>query len=154
MTSVLWSHFYESPRAMYHAMKEAMHADSPASLIRRFVEAFDQADRDTIAACLAENLVAGITQPDASTKEVHGREAYMAAIDALNLPEVRPSIKIIQLTEISSVQVMVMIEIKAERKGRTLHNFTGQLMTVKNNHIERMWMVEALPTESDAFWKA
>ncbi len=131
-----------------------MTAASPAALVRRLIEAFDHADRDSIAACLAEDLVAGITQPDASTKEVHGRDAYLAAIDALNLPEVRPSIKIIQLTEISPNQVMAMIEIKAERKGRTLHNFTGQLMTVSNGQVKRMWMVEALPAESDAFWKA
>lgn len=131
-----------------------MNAISPAQLVRRFVEAIDHADRETMAACLADDLVAGVTQPDASTRDVHGRDAYLAAIDALNLPEVRPSIKAIQMAEVAADQVLVMIEIKAERKGRTLHNFAGYLIRVRNGLIERIWMVEALPAESDAFWNA
>ncbi|MEM1057860.1 MAG: nuclear transport factor 2 family protein [Verrucomicrobiota bacterium] len=127
---------------------------SPAAVIRRFIEACDEANREAMATCLAPDVVAGVTQPDASTAELTGRDAYLAAIDALDLPTVRPSIKAIQIVEVSADQAMAMIEIRAQRKGRTLHNFTGQLMTVTNGLIRRIWMVEALPAESDEFWKA
>lgn len=46
-----------------------------------------------------------------------------------------------------------MVEIKAERKGRTLHNFAAFLMDVRKGRIQAMRMVEALPAYSDAFWK-
>ena len=76
----------------------------------------------------------------------------MASIDALHIETVRPSIKATQIAPVSSDQVMV--EIRANRKGRILHNFAAFLMSVSEGQITRVWMVEALPAESDAFWKA
>jgi len=131
-----------------------MPGTDPTETVRRFIEAVDSADSRAIAGFLAEDLVADITEPDASTREVHGRDAYMASIDAMNLPAVRPSIKATQIARVSDTQALAMIEIRANRKGRTLHNFTGQLMTVKDGLVTRIWMVEALPEESDIFWKA
>ena len=126
---------------------------SPTAVAASFVEAFDAADRDRIVACLAVDLVAEITQPDGSTAKVHGRDGYVASIDALDIETVRPSIKATQIAPVSSDQVMVMVEVRAERKGRTLHNFAAFLMSVSDGQITRIWMVEALPAESDAFWK-
>ena len=34
----------------------------------------------------------------------------------------------------------------------TLHNFSGQLAAVNNGKLTELWMVEALPAESDEFW--
>ena len=128
--------------------------NDPSAVVASFVEAFDAADRDRIAACLAPGLVAEITQPDGSTAQVNGRDGYMASIDALDIATVRPSIKATQIAPVSSDQVMVMVEIRAKRKGRTLHNFAAFLMSVSESQITRIWMVEALPAESDAFWAA
>ena len=128
--------------------------NDPSVVAASFVEAFDVADRDRIAACLAVDLVAEVTQPDGSTAQVDGRDGYMASIDALDIAKVRPSIKATQIAPVSSDQVMVMVEIRAKRKGRTLHNFAAFLMSVNEGRITRIWMVEALPAESDAFWKA
>ncbi|MEM9152507.1 MAG: hypothetical protein AAGB19_18905, partial [Cyanobacteria bacterium P01_F01_bin.3] len=69
------------------------------------------------------------------------------------LPAVRPSIKATQIAPVADDQVLVMLEIKAARKGHTLHNFAAFLMTVVDGSITRIWMVEALPAESDRFWK-
>lgn len=126
----------------------------PSAVVASFIEAFDAADRDRIAAYLAEDLKAEVTQSDGSTALVNGREGYMASIDALDIATVQPSIKATQIAPISSDQAMVMIEVRAKRKGRTLHNFAAFLMTVKGGQITRIWMVEALPAESDAFWNA
>ncbi|WP_170333329.1 nuclear transport factor 2 family protein [Ruegeria arenilitoris] len=128
--------------------------DDPSAIAAHFVKAFDVADRDRIVACLAKDLVAEITQPDGSTKQVHGRDGYMRSIDAMDIAIVRPSIKATQIAPVSSDQVMAMVEIRAKRKGRTLHNFAAFLMSVSKGQITRIWMVEALPAESDSFWKS
>lgn len=46
-----------------------------------------------------------------------------------------------------------MVEIGAERKGRSLHNYAAFLIDVKDGKIEATRMVEALPAYSVAFWK-
>lgn len=125
----------------------------PIAVVRGFVDAFGSTDLAAIGSFLAPDLVAEVTQPDGGTAQLQGRDAYMASIEALDLPSVRPSITATQIAQVTTDQVMVMIEIKAARKGRKLHNFAAFLMRVFGGHIARIWMVEALPAESDAFWK-
>jgi len=131
-----------------------MNKNDPETTARRFVEAFDAADLETIASCLGKDLVAGVTQRDGDTTELHGRAAYMASIEALDIVTVRPRVRITQIVRISAGQVLLMIEVKATRKGRSLHNHAAFLMTVSDDEIVRIFMVEALPEESDTFWKA
>lgn len=131
-----------------------MDETNPSTIVRRFIDALNNADLAGASEFLAQDVVADITQADASTAQLTGREAYMAAIEALDLPAVRPTIKAIQIVEVSGNQAMAMVEIKAQRKGRRLHNFTAQLMTIADGLIHRIWMVDALPAESDFFWKA
>lgn len=46
-----------------------------------------------------------------------------------------------------------MVEFKAERKGRTLHNHAGFLARFDGDvRIDELWMVDALPAYSDEFW--
>ncbi|MEM8571533.1 MAG: nuclear transport factor 2 family protein [Pseudomonadota bacterium] len=127
--------------------------DDPSRTVARFVAAFDAADRDEMAASLAPDLVADVTQADGSVVTLQGNAAYLAAIDAMDLPSVRPSIRATQIAPVSEDQSMVMVEIKAERKGHHLHNFAAFLMRVTEGKIVRIWMVDALPEESDRFWK-
>ncbi len=122
--------------------------------VRRFIEAFDAADLENMAACLAENVVAAVTQRDASAIELHGRAAYMANIAALDIITVRPRVRITQIVRISQDQVLFMVDVRATRKGRKLHNHAAFLVTITNGQIQRIWMVEALPEESDTFWKS
>ncbi|MDA7948411.1 MAG: nuclear transport factor 2 family protein [Hyphomicrobiaceae bacterium] len=131
-----------------------MTSEEPEAIVRRFIEAFDAADLDTIATCLGENVVAEVTQRDASTVQLQGRAAYMANIEALDIPTVRPRVWITQIAKVSEDQVLFMVEGKAARKGRKLHNHAAYLMTIKGGEIQRIWMVEALPEESDTFWKS
>ena len=125
----------------------------PDTVVQSFINAFDAADLDGIAGCLSENLVAEVPQKDDSTIELHGRAAYMANIEALDIPTIRPSAKVTQIARVGLDQVLVMVEIRAKRKGRVLHNHAAYLMTVAEGRIARIWMVEALPEESDSFWK-
>lgn len=124
------------------------------SVVRFFMDAFNAADLPAMADWLAEDLVAEVTQKDGSTRQTRGRGAYMALIEQLDIPAVRPAVTITQIADVNAGQVLMMIEIRAARKGRRLHNFAAFLMTVADEQIQRIWMVEALPAESDAFWSA
>ena len=58
-----------------------------------------------------------------------------------------------QVVSVSASQVLAMVEIRAERKGRTLHNHAGFLAGFDDDgHIDELWMVDALPAYSDEFW--
>ena len=85
-----------------------------------------------------------VTQSDGSTKQTNGRETYMALIGKLDIPTVRPTLTITQIADVNAEQVLVMIEVRASRKGRQLHNFAAYLMTLRNQQIARIWMVEGL----------
>ena len=131
-----------------------MASDTPEAVARRFVDAFNDADLETLASSLSEDLVASITERDGGSRKVHGRAAYMASVEALDSGVVRPRALMTQLLSVADDQVLVMVEIKAERKGRTLHNHAAFLMTIAGGEIQRMDMVEALPEESDTFWNS
>jgi len=45
-----------------------------------------------------------------------------------------------------------MVEIRAERGGKTLHNHAAYLSLVQEGQVTELWMVEALPAYSDDFW--
>jgi hypothetical protein len=48
-----------------------------------------------------------------------------------------------------------MVEIRAERLGRSLHNFAAILVRLSDERkMIEYRMVEALPLESDRFWSA
>lgn len=129
-------------------------SQSNTEIVRSFIEAFNDGDLPAMAECLAEDLVADVTQSDGSTRQVNGRNAYMGLIEQLDIPTVRPKLSITQIAVINVEQVMLMIEVRASRKGRKLHNFAAYLITVQNQKMQQIWMVEALPAESDAFWSA
>lgn len=127
---------------------------SNIEIVRSFIEAFNAGNLPAMAESLAEDLLADVTQGDGSTRKVNGRDAYMTLIEQLDIPTVQPKLTISQIAEISAEQVMLMIEVRASRKGRKLHNFAAYLVTVKNQKMQQIWMVEALPAQSDAFWSA
>ena len=57
-----------------------------------------------------------------------------------------------RMVEVEPGCVLVMVEVHAQRGRSVLHNFSGQLATVTGANLSELWMVEALPAESDAFW--
>jgi len=127
---------------------------SNTRVVGTFIDAFNAADLETMASCLAETLVAEVTQRDGSTTQVEGRDSYMNLIAQLDIGTVQPKLTITQIADVNDDKVLVMIEVKAVRKERRLHNFAAYLMTIRDLKIARIWMVEALPEESDTFWSA
>jgi len=49
-------------------------------------------------------------------------------------------------------RVLVMVEVRAERGGRALHNFAAHMLRVSEGAIREWRMVEAKPLESARFW--
>ncbi len=119
-----------------------------------FVRDFVAGDSAAVARHLSADLVAHVTDPDGSTREVVGAQAYAAIVDAMDPASADLRIDVPQITTIEPGLVMAMFEVHAARHGRTLHNFSGQLFRFAGDLIDRIWMVEALPQASDDFWSA
>ena len=127
---------------------------SAEAIVSGFIEAFGQADYQKMSDLLANDVESYVTNAQGGVDRVDGRDAYMQNIKAFDYAKVRPAVTITQILTVKPGQVMAMVEIKAERKGRKLHNFAAFLMNVRDARISQMRMVEALPAYSDAFWNA
>ena len=123
----------------------------PASPLRELIEGFSAQSEDRMRAVLGEQMTAYVTNVDGGVDRVHGRDAYLQRLLALKAPVF--TVEVTQSVAVSSDQAMVMVEIRAERKGRSLHNFSAFLATTHEGEISELWMVEALPAYSDEFWR-
>jgi len=89
----------------------------------------------------------------AEDRIVERRDAYLARIEAMDLPAANFRVELTQPPVPAGPDlVLAMVEVHAERSGRTLHNFAGHLLRLTANQIAEWWMVDAKPAESDAFW--
>jgi hypothetical protein len=71
----------------------------------------------------------------------------------MDLPAARFGVELTQPPiEVGPDRVLLMVEVHAERGGRTLHNFAGHLPRIDGEWIAEWWMVDAKPAESDTFW--
>jgi ketosteroid isomerase-like protein len=117
---------------------------------RAMIDAYAAGDRDAMAAALSESLVAYVTNADGGVDEVRGRDAYMARVPG---GDAEYSATVTQTVSPAPDQILAMVEIRAERKGKTLHNHAGFLARFDDGErIDRFWMVDALPAYSDEFW--
>lgn len=119
-------------------------------LARRFFGAYGEGDLATVRSLLADDAVTYITTADAGVDRVEGRDAFMACLPDLAGATLRTGIT--QVLTIDEERVMTMIEVRAERQGRRLHNFAAFLARVSDDRIAELWMVDAKPAYSDEFW--
>ncbi len=49
---------------------------------------------------------------------------------------------------------MVMVQVKANKKGVDFQNFAAFLCYIKDNKLTHIWMVDAQPAYSDQFWRS
>ena len=119
-----------------------------------FFHSFETGSREAMQNTLAENLKSYITNAEGGVFLLNGRDVFIDNIEALDVKTVKPEVNITQMTRINQNQTMTMIEIKAKRKGKSLHNFAAFLFTFEDGLINEIRMVEALPAYSDEFWKS
>jgi ketosteroid isomerase-like protein len=125
-------------------------SDELAAFARRLFEAYGAGDVDGFRALLADDLIAYVTNAAAGVDELRGVEAYMS-----RLPDLHAAgghLLITQVLPVDDARVLTMVEIRAERDGRQLHNFAAFLAEVGDGKVTRLWMVDALPAYSDEFW--
>ena len=124
-----------------------------AALVERFLAAFSAADFEAMREALAPELVAWVTSSDGAMDRVEGRDEYLDRIEAMDLPAARFRVELTQQpVAVESDRVLAMVEVHAERGGRTLHNFAAHLLRLEDGRIAEWWMADAKPAESDAFW--
>jgi ketosteroid isomerase-like protein len=125
----------------------------PAVVASRFLEAFSAADFERMRALLSEDLVAYITNRDGGMDKLVGRDAYLRRLEAMDLPSARFSVELTQPpVPADRDRVLVMVEIRAERNGKSLHNFAAHLLRISDGRVTDWRMVDAKPAESEEFW--
>jgi ketosteroid isomerase-like protein len=130
-----------------------MESNDPGAVARRFLAAFSAADLEGMRALLADHLLAYLTNAAGEMEEVEGRDAYLDRIEAMDLPSARFSVELTQPpVVVNGDRALVMVEVRAERAGRSLHNFAAHLLRVADGRITEWRMVDAKPAESDEFW--
>src|SRR6476646_4883347 len=94
---------------------------SISDLARRLFDAYGRGDLDAMRATLADDMVAHITNASGGTDRVEGVGGFMSRLPDLSGASLSTSVT--QVAEVDDERVMTMIEIKATRKGKDLHNF-------------------------------
>jgi ketosteroid isomerase-like protein len=126
---------------------------SPVDLVhlaRTFFGAYGEGDLEIVRSLLAEDAVVYVTNAEGGVDRVEGRDRAMARLPDLSGAEW--STGITQVVVVDEEHVMTMIEVKAKRKGRELHNYAAFLARVLEGQISDLWMVEAKPAYSAEFW--
>jgi ketosteroid isomerase-like protein len=130
-----------------------MESSALSTLTRRLLDAFSAADFDAMRASLAEDMVAYITNAEGGVDRVEGREEMLARIEAMDLPSADFSVDLTQPpVEVGPDQVLAMVEVRARRGDRSLHNYAAHLLRVADDQVAEWRMVDAKPAESDRFW--
>ena len=124
-----------------------------SALIDRFLESFNSGDLAAMRATLADDAVAYITGPNGEPMRLNSADMYVAALEAMDLANVEYSVTLTQApVTVGDHQVLIMTEVRARRGAKTLHNFAAHLLRVADGRLVEMFMVDAKPAESDAFW--
>jgi ketosteroid isomerase-like protein len=124
--------------------------EEPGQIVRRFVEAYSAGDRAGMESVLSASLVAYITNAEAGVDRVDGAGAYVARLPDLRGAEL--SLRVTQSVAVAADRELTMVEVRARRLDRDLHNFAAFLSRVRDGRIEELWMVDALPADSAEFW--
>jgi ketosteroid isomerase-like protein len=126
-------------------------SDSPRDVVLGFVRAFGAGDMDALGALLADDFVGHVTTADGGVRDVD-RVGYLDSVRSMDVPTANLRLEVPNIVEVGADRVLVMVVVHAARGARTLHNFSGQLATVTAGRLSELWMVDALPAESDEFW--
>ncbi|MGK2954731.1 MAG: nuclear transport factor 2 family protein [Solirubrobacterales bacterium] len=120
---------------------------------QRFISAFTNADFGAMRECLAPGLVAWVTDSAGQMMRLEGRDEYLSRIEQMDLPANDFSVELTQApVQVDADLELLMVEVHAERDGRTLHNFAAHLLRVDDGQINEWWMADAKPSESDTYW--
>lgn len=129
-----------------------MNANQMQGFIERLVHSIEQEDYSTLRTLYADDVENYVTTKDGKTVLIKGREKYLQAIQRMDFSSVHPSLSLTQVHILNPHQALCMVEVKAQKPNKKLHNFAAYLLTFVNDKIQRCDMVEAMPAHSDFFW--
>jgi ketosteroid isomerase-like protein len=122
----------------------------PASVFRQLIDTYGRGDLDAMRTLLADDLVAYVTNGEGGVDRVDGADGYLGRVPVV--ADARYSATVTQVVTPAEDQALGMVEIRAERPGKTLHNHAAFLARVRQGRVTELWMVDALPAPSDEFW--
>ena len=130
-----------------------MSSSDPAAVATDFLRAFAAADFPAMRSLLADDLRAYITNAEGGIDVVEGADEYLGRIEAMDLPAANFTLEQTQRpVPIDSDRALVMVEVRAEKGDRALHNYAAHLLRVADGRVTEWQMVDAKPAESDRFW--
>jgi ketosteroid isomerase-like protein len=126
---------------------------APTLVVERFLRAFATADAETIRELLAPDVVSHITNSAGRTDRIEGADPILAGVGAMDPVAAGLDMQLTQSPVIvESDRVLVTVEVRAARDGKSLHNYAGHLLRLAGGRIVEWHMVDAKPAESAAFW--
>jgi len=124
---------------------------SPDAVARRLFEAYAGGDIGAMCDCLRPDLVGWVTNAEGGVDRTDGAEAYLARLP--DLSEAELEVQVTQVVGIDAERAMVMVAIRASRRGLDLENYAAFLARLGGDgRVSELWMVEAQPAYSDEFW--
>ena len=125
----------------------------PSEVARRLLEAFNDGDIDRMRTLMDPELDAWVTYAAGEAQRLTGADAYLDRVAAMDLPAVSYRVTPTQApVALEDDLILLMVEVRAERDGRRLHNFAAHVLRVRDGKVTEWRMADAKPDESDRFW--
>jgi ketosteroid isomerase-like protein len=125
----------------------------PTDVATKLLEAFNDGDLDRMRALMDPHLAAWVTDAAGQPEPVTGADAYLRRVAGMNLPAVSYRVTPTQApVALENDLILLMVEVRAERGGRRLHNFAAHVLRVRDGKVTEWRMADAKPAESDRFW--
>ena len=99
-------------------------------LVKSFIQAYAKGDTVKLKSMLSDKLEFYVTNAQGQVDLLNGSNSFIQNVIDIGVKSVSPTIKIKQITSIRKNQVMCMVEVKAERKNKKLHNFAAFLIHI------------------------
>jgi ketosteroid isomerase-like protein len=109
---------------------------SAREVVLGFMQTFERGDLRVLRESLADDFTGHITTADGGVRDVD-RDGYVESVRAMDVPTAHLRLDIPNVVEIEPGRVLVMVEVHAQVDGK----------------LSEIWMVDALPAESDDFWQ-
>lgn len=125
--------------------------DIAREIVLAFVQAAERGDVSAMGRLMSDDFVGHVTTAEGGSQKAD-RGQYLDSIIQMDVASAGLRLTITDTVDVEPGLVMFLVEVHAERGGRRLHNHSGQLVRIETGRISELWMVDALPVESDAFW--
>lgn len=119
----------------------------------KFFELFEKGDIFSMEPLLSPHIKSYITNQQGGVDLLEGVEPLLNNLHQMDTKTIKPVIHVTQMALVQEQQLLLMVEIKAERKAKKLHNFAAFLLSFDADKISEIRMVEALPAYSEEFWR-